>query len=57
MKLWFAVLLFFPIFTSAEDFEFDVSSYKKKPFEWGGYLQLTGEYLRLNTDAAFYNLN
>jgi hypothetical protein len=56
MRLWFA-LLCLPLVTQAEEFSFDVSSYEKKAYEWGGYLELTGERLWLDRDAALYNLS
>jgi hypothetical protein len=51
------LLLCVPFWAQAEDFSFDISGYEKKPYEWGGYLELTGEHVRLDRDAAFYNLN
>ncbi len=56
MRLWLAALCCLPMLVQAEEFSFDVSSYEKKPYEWGGYLETAGEYLWLDRDAAFYNL-
>jgi hypothetical protein len=56
MRLWGVALLCLPLAAQAEEFSFDVSSYEKKTYEWGGYLELTGENLWLNRDAALYNL-
>ena len=43
--------------SAAEDFSFDLAEFEKKPLEWGGYAELKGEYLELNTDGALYRLN
>ena len=56
MRLWSVALLCLPLVVQAEEFSFDVSSYEKKIYEWSGYLELTGENLWLNRDAALYNL-
>ncbi len=56
MRLGLILLLCMPLWVQAQEFDFDVSSYEKKPFELSGYLELTGEHVRLNRDAAFYNL-
>jgi hypothetical protein len=56
MRLWRFALLCLPLVAQAEELSFDVSSYEKKTYEWGGYVELTGEYLWLNRDAALYNL-
>ena len=42
---------------AAEDFSFDLAEFEKKPLEWGGYAELKGESLDLNTDGALYLLN
>jgi hypothetical protein len=41
---------------AAEDTEFDVSAFEKKPFEWNGYLELKPEYQRLDRGSALYGL-
>jgi hypothetical protein len=56
MRHWLTGLLCLPLWVQAEEFSFDVSSYEKKAYEWGGYLELTGEHLWLDRNAAFYNL-
>ncbi|MGF1548208.1 MAG: hypothetical protein ACFCUG_12865 [Thiotrichales bacterium] len=40
-----------------EVFSFDPTEFEKKPFEFGGYLELKPERLWLNQDGAFYTLN
>ncbi|MCI0505822.1 MAG: hypothetical protein L0Z73_06885 [Gammaproteobacteria bacterium] len=40
-----------------EDYSFDMSAYEKNPFEYGGYAELRWEHLRMNKDAAIYQLN
>jgi len=43
----------------AEDysFDFDVSAYKKKPFEYNGSFELTAEHLNLNRESVLFKLN
>jgi hypothetical protein len=41
----------------AEEFKFDASEFDKKPFEFGGYLELKPERTWLNRDGSFYKLN
>lgn len=41
----------------AEDFSFDVSEFERKPFEFGGYLELKSERAWLNRAGSFYQLN
>ena len=57
MKRCLIIWLLFPFFIHAEDFSFDVSSYEKKSYEWGGYLEGSADYVHLNSNTAFYNLN
>lgn len=57
MKFCFFFFLCVPFLIHAEEFSFDVSSYEKKSYEWSGYLEGSGEYLNLNPNTAFYNLN
>ena len=42
---------------AAEQFTFDAAEFEKKPFEFGGYLELRYDHFRLNSDGAFYQLN
>ena len=51
------LLLFLPALVHAEDFNFDISNYEKKTYEWSGYLELSGEHINLDQDSAFYNLS
>ncbi|MDP3038125.1 MAG: hypothetical protein Q8N07_10375, partial [Rhodocyclaceae bacterium] len=41
----------------AEEFSFDTAEFDKKPFEFGGYLELKQERAWLNPDGALYKLN
>lgn len=41
----------------AEEFKFDAAEFDKKPFEFGGYLELKQERAWLNPDGALYKLN
>jgi hypothetical protein len=41
----------------ADDYNFDVSQYEKKPFELNGYAELKAEHFALNRDSALYKLN
>lgn len=41
----------------AEEFKFDASEFEKKPFEFGGYLELKAERAWLNPSGSFYKLN
>lgn len=40
----------------AQEFSFDASQFGKKPFEFGGYVELKQQRLELNRDAALYQL-
>lgn len=40
----------------AQDFTFDASQFEKKPFEFGGYVELKQQRLELNRNAALYQL-
>ena len=42
---------------AADEFSFDISSYEKKPYEFGGYVELVTDRQWLNTDSAAYKLN
>jgi len=42
---------------AAEEYSFDASAYEKKPFEFGGYVELKQEHFDLNRSGAFYKLN
>ena len=41
----------------AEEFKFDAAEFEKKPFEFGGYLELKTDRSWLNRDGSFYTLN
>ncbi|MDO8933083.1 MAG: porin [Rhodocyclaceae bacterium] len=41
----------------AEEFSFDTAEFDKKPFEFGGYLELKQERAWLNPDGVLYKLN
>lgn len=41
----------------AEEFSFDSSVFEKKPFEFGGYLELKADRAWLNPSGSFYKLN
>ena len=41
----------------AEEFKFDAAEFEKKPFEFGGYLELKPDRSWLNRDGTFYKLN
>jgi hypothetical protein len=41
----------------AEEFSFDASEFEKKPFEFGGYLELKADRAWLNRNSSFYMLN
>ncbi len=51
------MLLCAALSAQANDFSFDLGSYRKKPYEWKGHLEMTGEQAWLDRDAALYNLN
>jgi len=40
-----------------EDYSFEPSEFQKQPFEWGGYAEGKLEWLGLDRNAAFYQLN
>ena len=42
---------------AADEFSFDISSYEKKPYEFGGYIELVANRQWLNVDSAAYKLN
>jgi len=42
---------------AAEEYSFDSSAFEKKPFEFGGYVELKQEDFALNRSGAFYRLN
>jgi hypothetical protein len=53
--LWLAAALSFC--AQAEEFSFDASEFEKKPFEFGGYLELKADRAWLNPSGSFYRLN
>lgn len=42
---------------AADEFSFDISSYEKKPYEFGGYVELVADRQWLNTDSTAYQLS
>lgn len=42
---------------AADEFSFDISSFEKKPYEFGGYAELVADHQWLNTDSAAYKLS
>ena len=42
--------------SAAENYSFDASEFEKKPFEFGGYVELKQEAFSLNRAGAFYRL-
>lgn len=40
---------------AAEDYSFDVEEFEKKPYEWGGFLELKGTQLVLDRDARLFS--
>lgn len=42
---------------SAEDFRFDAAEFDKRPFEFGGYLELKADRFWLMREGSFYKLN
>ncbi|WP_455207383.1 hypothetical protein [Kaarinaea lacus] len=40
-----------------DEYSFDMSAYEKSPVEYGGYAELRWEHLRMNKEAAIYQLN
>ena len=40
---------------TAEDYSFDVTEFEKKPYEWGGFLELKGTQLVLDRDARLFS--
>jgi len=59
MSRWLTGLLLYflqmPVW--AEEFDFDISRYEKKSFEFGGYLEVKPEYRYFNEDSVFYRIN
>jgi hypothetical protein len=51
---WTLLVLLIASVAAADDFTFDISRYEKKPYEFGGYIQASAEYLRLNRDSVLY---
>ena len=41
----------------AEDFSFDLSSFEKKPLEWGGFGEIKFEHMDIGQDSALARLN
>lgn len=54
----FLILFLLPLSAPAQDdYSFDLSEIEKKPYTFGGYLELTPKIFWLDRDAAFYMLN
>jgi len=60
-RLWrfWPLVLFYSVAgaQAAEEYSFDASAFEKKPFEFGGYVELKQEDFALNRAGAFYKLN
>ena len=41
----------------AEEFKFDASEFRRKPFEFSGYVEAKQQQFKLNPDGAFYQIN
>ena len=41
----------------AGEYDFDLAEFENKPFEWGGYLQMSYDHMALNQDGLLYRLN
>lgn len=58
MKRSFAALACLLAATAwAEEFKFDAAEFEKRPFEFGGYVELKPDRSALNRDGTFYKLN
>ncbi len=59
MSRWLTGLLLTPLLmpVQAEEFDFDISRYEKKPFEFSGHLEIKPEYRYFDQDSTFYRLN
>ncbi|MBL3601765.1 MAG: hypothetical protein JMN25_18195 [gamma proteobacterium endosymbiont of Lamellibrachia anaximandri] len=59
MSRWLTGLLLIPLLipVQAEEFDFDISRYEKKPFEFSGHLEIKPEYRYFDQDSALYRLN
>jgi hypothetical protein len=57
MKRLLLAACLFASAAQAEEFSFDASEFEKKPFEFGGYVELKAERAWLNRDGSFYKLN
>lgn len=40
-----------------DEYSFDISAYEKSPYEFSGYAEFVWEHMRLDQDAAVYQLN
>ncbi|RDH85518.1 MAG: hypothetical protein DIZ78_11305 [endosymbiont of Escarpia spicata] len=59
MSRWLTGLLLIPLLmpVQAEEFDFDISRYEKKPFEFSGHLEIKPEYRYFDQDSTLYRLN
>lgn len=55
----FVLFAFFPPSAprAGEDYSFDIDEFEPKNFEWGGYGEIKGDHINLDTSSAFYKLN
>jgi len=50
------LLILFPLFCFAEEYEFDISEIEKKPYHMGGYIEFRPVIFWLDRDASLYKL-
>ena len=55
--IFFSLLALFPQFLSASEYSFDPSEIEKKPYQFGGYVELKPVLFGLDKDASLYRLN
>ena len=56
MRLSAFILICLPLLSHAEDFNFNLSNYQKKDYEWDSIIGLTVESMQLNKSGSFYSL-
>lgn len=58
LSFFFITLLGYPSPLLADnDFSFDLNEFEKKPFEWGGNIELKWEHMDINRGSVFSKLN
>ncbi len=57
LHLFYLLVLLYSTYAEGGEYDFDLDKFEKKAFEWGGYAELKGEHLNLNTNASAYKLN